>query len=253
MRGLLIFILLLQFYSYGQFGEAYTRFPTYFGVQVRSVLPTSLIGEKEWLVEEDNYSSTIFQKPGYSFGGVLRIGLTELIALETGINFTQRYYGVKFALPDSSIFGERSFGFIQYDIPINGLIYVKFNDKFFMNASLGVAATYKPSSAGIITNPFGKHEFFHLGLVDIKKKIGADINANVGFEYRTKRKGFFYIGGSIRLPLAPMFIMVSRYQNVNYRITATGDIGGNYISLDLRYFFHNSGGLGRYAPHGPIE
>jgi hypothetical protein len=253
MRILAVFYILMGFHAFGQWGVSYTKFPTYFGVQVRSILPTSLIGESEWLLEKDNYSSTIFQKPGYSFGGILRTGLTEFIALETGINFTQRYYGVRFELPDSSISGERSFAFIQYDIPINALIYVKFNNEWYMNASLGLAATYKPSSVGVITNPFGKHEFFHLGLVDMKKKIGVDINANVGFEWRTKRKGFFYLGGSVRLPLAPMFIMVSRYKYVNYDITTFGNIGGNYLSIDLRYFFPNLGGLGRYAPHGPIE
>jgi len=256
MKSKLIFLLFISFiFSFSTFTQIGNqgRFPNYFGFQVRTIFPTKFIGEKELTIFNESFSTTITQKMGYSFGATVRAGLTDLIALETGINFTQRYFSLNMSHLDSNIVGQNQFGFIQYDIPINALIYIKFTDEFYMNASLGLALGYKPSSIGSITNAGGLHQFFNIGLVDINKKVGVDLNANLGFEYRTKKAGIYYIGGSARLPLSPIFGLVSQYRNGNYRLTAFGEVNGSYLSLDIKYFLPYFGGSGRYKPHGPIE
>lgn len=247
-----LFFCLVSFSLFGQIGRQ-SRLPNYFGFQVRTIFPTRFIGESSSTISKDGFSTTISQKMGYSFGGTVRVGLTELIALETGINLTQRYYGLKMSLADSNLTADDQFGFIQYDIPINALIYIKFTDKFYMNASFGVAMGYKPSSIGIITNPGGTHQFLNIGLVDIHKKIGLDINANLGFEYRTKKAGIFYVGGSARLPLSPLFQLITKYKNGTYGLVNYGNVNGSYLSLDFKYFLPNHIVQGRFAPHGPIE
>lgn len=238
--------------SWSQIGNQ-GKYPSYFGFQVRTIFPTKFIGEKELRISNESFSTTITQKMGYSFGATIRAGITELIAFETGINLTQRYFSLNMVHEDSSLRGEVNLGFIQYDIPVNALIYIKFNDEFYMNASFGLALGFKPSSIGSITNVGGVHQFFNIGLVDINKKIGLDLNANLGFEYRTKKAGIYYFGGSARLPFSPLFGLISEYRNVNYRLTAFGEVEGTYLSLDFKYFLPNFGGGGRYKPHGPIE
>ena len=249
---IILFSVLYSFCSFSQIGNQ-GKYPSYFGFQVRTLFPTQFIGEKALTISNESFSTTITQKMGYSFGATLRSGLTELIAFETGINFTQRYFSLDMIHVDSNVVGNNTFGFIQYDIPINALIYIKFNDEFYMNASFGLALGYKPSSIGSITNPGGLHQFFNIGLVDINKKVGIDINANLGFEYRTKKSGIFYIGGSARLPLAPIFGLVSEYRNGNYRLTSFGNVNGSYLSLDFKYFLPYFAVAGRHKPHGPIE
>ena len=90
------------------------------------------------------------------------------------------------SIPDSNISLVDDFGFVQYDIPLNALFYVKMTKKWYMNAALGPAVGYKPSSVGTIAQPGGKHEFINIGLVAINKKINIDyvpdnINTHISF------------------------------------------------------------------------
>ena len=72
--------------------------------------------------------------------------------------------------------------------------------------------------------------------------------ANVGFEYRTRKSGYFYFGASYQTMLGNMiFSRVDYYrhaestqQGQNMRRTQSGEIAhnGSFITLDFRYFFH---------------
>lgn len=227
------------------------RFPSYFGLQVRPVLPTRFIGEPQNTFTKDYFTTTISQKVGYSFGGTVRAGLTKLIALETGINFTQRNFDVTMAIPDSNVFASNDLSFISYDIPVNGLIYVQLSEQFYMNASLGVAITFKPTNVGIVTYPGGYHSFTHTGRVS--RKTGFDLNANFGFEYRIEKIGFFYIGGSARVPFAPVFDMIAQYKYQGITNTIYGEIDGSFLAIDFKYFFPNINNKGVQFEQGPIQ
>ena len=226
------------------------RFPSYFGIQVRTLFPTQFIGESSLTLSQNGFSTTIEQTLGYSFGGTVRAGLTKLLAFETGINYTQREFNVSMTVPDSNIYATNDLTFISYDIPLNGLVYIQMGKQVFMNASLGLALTFKPTDVGILTKPGGSNLFYHTGLV--KRKAGFDINANFGFEYRTKKSGFFYLGGSGRVPLAPLFQMIAQYKYQGIKTTVSGNIAGSYLSIDLKYFFPNIRNRGVQFTHGPI-
>ena len=247
-----VLFLLMSLYGLSQ-GSARKkeRFPSYFGLQVRPIFPTRFIGEPVNTFTQDEFTTTMSQKMGYSFGGTVRAGLTKLIALETGINFTQRNFDVSMAVPDSGVSAVNDISFIAYDIPINGLIYVQLSEQFYMNASLGFAINFKPTDVGIITIPGSSYIFTHSGRVN--SKIGFDMNANFGFEYRTEKSGFFYIGGSARVPFSPLFTMVAQYKNQGYKNTIYGKIDGSYLSLDFKYFFPNIAKKGVQFQKGPIE
>jgi hypothetical protein len=227
------------------------RFPSYFGIQVRPVLPTRYVGEPSITMTNNEFSTTISQKTGYSFGGTVRAGLTKLLALETGINFTQRQYGVTMSVADSNVFAKNELTFISYDVPVNALVYVQLSEQFYMNASLGAALTFKPTSVGILTLPGGKYTFTHTGVVYSKGAI--DFNANVGFEYRTEKSGFFYIGGSARIPFQPLFDIVAQYKYQGYKNTVYGSVDGTFLAIDLKYFFPNTNSRGEQFQRGPIE
>lgn len=246
-----LLFLLLTFYSVGQTAiRKKERFPSYFGIQVRPVLPTRFIGEASATFSQEGFSTTISQKVGYSFGGTVRAGITKLIAFETGINFTQRNFNIDMSVADSNVYATNDLSFIQYDIPLNALIYVQLSEKFFMNASLGVALNFKPTDVGVLTLPGGSFSFTHTGRVNSLATV--DLNANFGFEYRTEKIGFFYIGGSARVPFSPLFTLVSQYKYQGYKTTIYGDVDGSFLSVDFKYFFPNISKKGTQFQRGPI-
>jgi hypothetical protein len=225
--------------------------PSYFGIQVKPIFPTRFIGEPTLTLEEGEFSTTITQKTGFSFGGTVRAGITNLLALETGINFNQRHFDIDMSVVDSAVYAKNDLTFVSYDIPINGLVYVQLSDNIFMNASLGVALTFKPTHVGIVTNPGGSFSFTHTGLV--KRKTGFDLNANFGFEYRTKRSGFFYLGGTARVPFSPIFDLIALYKYQGYKVNTRGEVDGSFLTIDFKYFFPNIKNSGTQFQNGPIE
>lgn len=241
--------LLISFYSYCQLGND-KKIPSYFGVYAKVVIPSNITGNGPVTVSKNGFSSTLTQVPGYSFGGTLRAGITKLIAFESGINFTQRNFNVNMELADSNISASNSMGFIQYDIPVNALIYIQLSKVVYANASIGLAVGFKPTNIGIINYPSGLHTFTNTGYV--KSKTSLDINGNFGVEYRTKKSGFINLGGSVRIPLKPLFEFIAVYSNQGYRTGAVADINGSYLTLDLKYFFPVKYGTST-VKKGPIE
>ena len=230
-----------------------SKIPYYFGFQVKPLFPTKFIGESSSFFSNQGFDVTISQKVGVSYGGVVRVALTDLIGIETGINFFQRYYKIDMSIIDSNITASDDFGFIQYDLPINALFNIKLSKKWFMNAAIGASICYKPSNVGAISNPFGKHEFFNIGIVDINDKVNFDLNGNLGFELRTDRYGFFYLGGCARIPTEPLFNLLSRYRYGTFEVDNYGPVSGSFLAIELKYFIPNTGGNGQKFDRGPIE
>lgn len=266
---LLISIICLSFHVDAQIKNKNAKVPSYFGLRVCPVFPTQFIGEKSLSLtqgadETVKINTSITQKIGYSFGGVVRAGLTKVVALETGLNFTQRSFDLTMDLPDSSLSGTNDFKFIAYDIPINALFYIKLSEKWYMNASLGLAVTFAPTHIGTasqvslppingVSLPEKRHEFYHTGLV--KNKIGLDLNANVGFEFRTEKNGFFYLGGVARVPFKPLFDLYVQYDytGTDYQSILNGPVDGSFLSIELKYFFPNIKNKGVQFQDGPVE
>ncbi len=251
MKLFSIFIVVILTGSFSGFSQKKEKFPSYFGLKVSPVFPTRFIGKPRTDLSLDGFTTSIQQKIGYSFGGTVRAGITKLIAIETGINFVQRNFNIDMAVPDSNVYATNDLSFIAYDIPLNGLVYVQMNEQIYMNASLGVAFNFKPTDVGILTLPGGSYSFTHTGRV--LRKMGFDLNANFGFEYRTEKNGFFYLGGSGRVPFAPLFTMVAQYKYQGYKTTIYGEVDGSYLSIDFKYFFPNVSKKGTQFIKGPID
>lgn len=247
-----IFVLLFVILSLNVLSQS-NRVPSYFGIHYRTVFPNSFVGSESVTLLNQEFTSTCIQKPGYSIGATVRAGITKLIAFETGINLVHRNFQLNMSVADSNQFAERELSFLSYDIPLNCLIYIKLNKSWYANASLGIAASYKPSTIGGINNTGYNHSFIHTGYVDYKKKFTADFNGNIGFEFRTNKSGFFYLGGAVQIPLAPLFILAGMYKYEGYELVSVANINGSFLSLDLKFFFPNTKSNGSTFRPGPIE
>jgi len=234
-KNLLILLLSLLGSSLHGLGQ---KGITTFGIQYKPIIPNSLIGTFKQDFNEGILISSVKQKVGHSFGMVVRVGLTDKISIETGINYTQRKFNLDFAIPDSGYTAQNTVGVVSYEIPVSGLIYVRLGDDIYMNSSLGVAMTLFPSDVRTYTDiPDVANSYFQQEGAYRSKLQGAAI-ANLGFEYRTKKAGYFYLGASYHLPFTPIMTFAMSYEYDNTKVLSIDNIHGSYLTLDLRYFFH---------------
>jgi hypothetical protein len=214
------------------------RVPTYFGFQVKPIFPGVFIGTTSFDANADGLYTHFKQATGFSFGGVVRVGLTKLIALETGLNLTQRNYKVASSVPDSNQYVNGRIRYLTYDIPISALFYIRLAERAYMNVSIGAAISYNPTVSGVKIMPDGYHTFENFAL---GKKVLAEAIGNIGFEYRTPKSGIFYLGAAARVPFEPLFYLKSRYSYEGFSIETDaenqGRVDGSYISLEIKYFF----------------
>ncbi len=171
---------------------------------------------------------TIQPNSGYCAGMVIRRGFTERLSIETGINYARRNYQIQ--ISDSALSHKRNFKFIGYEIPISALVYIRLGQKMYIDASLGNSFDFYPSDIYI-----GDDYFESEGLR--KSWIKPAIIANVGAEYRTEKSGYFYLGVSFHRPYSFIYRSRTLITGRNYKVFES-DISGNYLTVDIRYFFH---------------
>ncbi|MCG8577049.1 MAG: hypothetical protein MI810_19365 [Flavobacteriales bacterium] len=210
---------------------------TTFGIQYKPIVPNRFIGTYEQDFNEGPLLSSTRQKFGNVFGMVVRHGFTKNFSVETGINFTQRNFDLFYEMPDSGWSGSNDVRMISYSIPVSGLIYIRLGEQFYMNTSLGASMVLFPSDVQVFTNIEGVSSYFLMEGAYRGKLQGA-MDANLGFEYRTKKFGYFYLGASYHLPFAPIATFAMSYEHEGGDVLSIGNIRGSYATIDLRYFFN---------------
>jgi len=71
--------------------------------------------------------------------------------------------------------------------------------------------------------------------------IKFSLLANYGFEYRTKKDGYFYLGASFDRPFNDILYTEALIERSNGDKDAVEALfSGAYITIDFRYFFHES-------------
>jgi hypothetical protein len=232
------------------------KFPSYFGFSVRSIIPSSFTGKQSHTISSDYlgkpFTTTFAQKYGYSFGGTVRVGITKLIAFETGINYNQRHFSINSTYLDSGFVEQNTLSFINYEIPLNGLVYIQLSDKIYANVTMGGMLIFNPTEVKKIQYFTGKNNFIHTGELD--HKLNFSVNASIGFEFRTEEKGIVYVGGSAVVPLMPLFNQYNYYRYSESLLTFNNHlVNGSYVSLDLKFFLPNVKNKGTQFTKGPIE
>ncbi len=207
------------------------------GLQFKPIINTSFMGTGPQSQQLGDINFKITPKSGYSAGMVIRKGFNEQFSLETGINFSKRKYGLRIHEDSTGFVGNSEFKYIIYEIPILGLIYVQLGEQFFMNAAFGTVLNLLPSD-------WSTHDdyFVHYSLRE--SWINPSLQANLGFEYRTEKSGYFYFGFSFHRPFSKLTTAWVDYTETVYpfdeKEVAKFDISGNYLTIDLRYFFHEA-------------
>ena len=196
------------------------------GFQYRPIFPSEFFGAgtKSVLQKDINYS--IGQKTGSSWGMIIRRGFTKRLSMDFGINYTKRNFGLR--ITDTTFTGKSDFKIICYEIPVQLLIFLHASEKGFLTSSMGMAWDMYP------TNVLTQGTYFrNYSIRNSHFQIAA--LAGIGYEYRTKKDGFFYLGAGYHLPLSYAYLSSVTYKPIND--IAHLKLGGNYLTLDFRYYF----------------
>lgn len=204
-----------------------------FGIQYKPLIPWQYFVTNSSATSKDvDYS--IRHRMSFSGGMCIRFGFTKNFSLETGINYTKRnlVLSIKDNLRDFSI--ESPFSITAYEVPVQWLIYIRLTDKMYMNTAFGASADFFPTDVGTRDT-----SYYHVSARYSNLWVRPALIANVGYEYRTEKYGYLYFGTSYHRPFGQIYL-----SNVNYKVnflTVSGtsmNLFGNYLTLDLRYFFH---------------
>jgi hypothetical protein len=204
-----------------------------FGAQLKPIIPVNYFGMRPIRLEDTLVGIDIKSRPSYSMGMVLRRNFTDLISFETGINYVRRNYSIATQEYVRDTTDYSSFGVVAYEIPIQLLIYIRLSKELYMNVSSGFSLNFFASdvqSSGV--NSLIQH-------VSLRSYWSyPSFLSNIGFEWRTKEIGGFYLGASLNSPFRD-FLQTKinyYYQNNVYKPYSTA-LRGNYFTVDFRYFF----------------
>lgn len=233
------------------------------GIEFRPIFPAGFLNTGDQTVSNNSFSVTVSPKFGFSAGMSVRYGFHKRFALETGINFVQRNYNLNVFRDSIPAFGinraspefdsNTEFTIIGYEHPIKLLFFVQIAERFYLNAAAGLQLTFFPSDI-YTTNEQTENElqyFEHYGArLGFDGKQGQDgfIHGggmlNLGMEYRTKKAGFFYLGGTYHVPFADIYSSRFLYTDesnpvpIDERVQEIS-LNGSYLTFDIRYFFHS--------------
>ena len=229
-RFLILSILILSSSaSLGQEGS------TIFGLQYKPIIPNRIIGTFEQDFSADQLTAGIRQRLGHSYGALVRHGFTDMFALEVGINYNFRKFALDWAVPDSGYAAESNVRVVSYEMPVMGLVFIQLGKQLWMDAAIGSSLTFFSSDVQVF-EPITVGEYF-LQEAAYNSKVQGAFLANLGFEYRTKKSGFFHFGASYHLPYAPIMNWAMSYEHTSGQSLSVQRLRGSYLTLDLRYFF----------------
>ncbi|MCZ4407489.1 outer membrane beta-barrel protein [Cryomorphaceae bacterium 1068] len=207
-----------------------------FGVEIRLLQNFGVLNlDSVVLVDADNQFRSVYEfAGGFGFGGVVRVKLTDVWNIETGINYTRQRYELNFRDLVTGATDQSFLNIISYEIPLKGLVYIRLGEKLFANVALGVSANFIASNVEV----FGLGNTYSFGGLSNRVLNGA-ILGGVGAEFRTEEDGYFYLGGSFHQPFDDIMTAQVNYQRdgIPPGYAARGVIEGAYFAIDFRYFF----------------
>lgn len=197
------------------------------GFQYKPIFSSAFFSTGTKTVSQNGIDFSISQKFGYNAGMTLRRGFTKKLSMEFGINYVKRNFGL--SITDTTFTGKSDFTIIGYEIPVQGLIFIRLGEKLYMNSSAGISTDMYPSNVATAGTYFMHHS-------SRNSLFQFSALANLGYEYRTPKNGYFYFGASYHLPFNYFYESAVKYippQEVIYI-----KLRGNYLTLDFRYYFH---------------
>ncbi len=197
------------------------------GFQFKPIFQSDFFSTGTKSIQQNGINFSVSQQYGYCFGMVVRRGINKRFSVETGINYVKRNFSL--SITDTSFSGKSNFTIIGYEIPIQCLIFIRLGEKLYMNTSGGLSWDMYPSDVQTADTYFKHYSTRH-------SIFQASVLANLGYEYRTEKSGYFYLGASYHLPFTYFYTCSVDYLPKS-EITHI-KLGGNYLTLDFRYYFH---------------
>jgi hypothetical protein len=213
---------------------------TAFGIQYRPILAAPILNTGPVQASGETFEATVTPEIGHDFGMVLRWGIGERFAVETGIDQIRRNFTIEVEDLSSNYSDRMDFGMLAYQIPLRALFYIQLGQDLYTNVAVGAVGDIFPTDWSISEGRSKQYTQRFNWLI-------GGFTANVGLEYRTSSSGSFYFGGTYHRPLgnAPVFSANIAAMEVEYRkdsrlYDATLTLPGDYITLDFKYFFPHS-------------
>lgn len=206
------------------------------GIQFQPIFPVAFLNTADQTVTNSQQTVSAIVSPtfSYSAGMVVRWGFHKRLSLETGLSYVQRNYDLTMAT--DTFTGKSDFSIVGYEHPIKLLVFVQLSERFYMNAAAGLQLTFFPSDI-FTSDTYFKHSGLRLGLGNF---LHGGAITNLGFEYRTKKLGFFYLGATYHVPFGDIYRSKFQYISNNEPSEAMPIwLNGSYMTFDIRYFFHS--------------
>lgn len=200
------------------------------GFQLKPIFSSSLFGTGPETVSDSGFTYTFKQPTGFAGGMIIRKGYTKNLSLEFGLNFTRR--NVYITSSHAGVERQARMRIIGYELPVSQLVFVRLSKTLYMNVSAGLCINMFPSDVQTLNDVVyvigGRRLVFNPSLI-----------SNIGFEHRTAKSGYFYLGASLNRPFVPIYTVLTDYfQNNDVINTVSTNLRGTYLTLDFRYFFH---------------
>ena len=237
----IIFFLLVCFYSVRIFGQNASANEFRFGFQLRPIIPNAYLNTDIETASLPNFTYSAKSNVGISFGSIIRKPLGKFWNLETGLNFVKRSYSLNFDLNDSvQVHSKQNMTFIAYEIPIQALIYVRLGKAWYMNASAGISIDFFPSETETFSSEKIDSSYYDFSQKTYRIKWSAlAAQSNLGFEYRTEKDGYYYIGASFHRPFGRIAGSQGLVESISGSDRLWLSLSGSYFSIDLKYFLYD--------------
>jgi hypothetical protein len=212
---------------------------TTFGIQLKPLFSSSFVGAGKVNVQSGEMRCEMAPSSGLNYGMVIRRGLSKSWSMESGICFVRRNFELKTYNNELSVPLVSKFRWICYEIPIQALVFVKLGEKLYMNGSGGLSLDIYPSDVETYVSDNIDSVFFDVQHRTFRRKwLQTAMLVNYGFEYRTVRNGYFYLGASYHRGFREIATHVVRQLRNNDPEELFIPMSGNYLTIDFRYFFH---------------
>mgnify|MGYP001485581336 CR=1 FL=1 len=205
---------------------------TTFGLQYKPIISAAYFNSTEVIKSSGSYNFNLKPQYSHSFGMVVRHKINTTFSIESGLNLTHRNFNLAINnsddLDDVTDFRMRS-----YELPIQLLAYVQTSEYWYVNVAFGIS--HNVLASNILSHGEENQNY----LQNTLRKSGGyqALLANIGMEYRTEEKGYYYFGTSLHRPWETIGKVFPEYENFNQDKEFSLALLGNFVTLDFRYFF----------------
>ena len=234
MKGKILFILFFYF----AFNAKSQNSKTTFGLQYKPIIPAAYFNAADLSKSSASYNFNLKPKYSNSFGMVIRRQINKTFSVESGLNYTQRNFKLSITNNTINLSDFTTFGMRSYELPLQFLTYVRASENWHLNIAFGISHNVLASD---IFSYGEEKNYFYFQNTYRKNGGYSALLANLGMEYRTENKGYYYFGTSLHRPWKAIGRIYPEYDDKTGNTLEDKEFYiemlGNFVTIDFRYFF----------------